>query len=166
MEVRSVEAVVRALNEAKVRYLIVGGVAVNVHGYVRLTMDLDLVIQLKPENIVAAWEAMEKIGYRARIPVSGRDFADDKKRELWRREKGMLVLQFWSDEHRRTQVDVFVREPFDFDREHATAPDHAIVPGVVAKIVGWDTLLQMKREAGRPKDLLDLDMLEKIGRLK
>ncbi|NBP40645.1 MAG: hypothetical protein EBV34_19875 [Betaproteobacteria bacterium] len=166
MEVRSVEAVVRALNEAKVRYLIVGGVAVNVHGYVRLTMDLDLVIQLKPENIVAAWEAMEKIGYRARIPVSGKDFADDKKRELWRREKGMLVLQFWSDEHRRTQVDVFVREPFDFDREHATAPDHAIVPGVVAKIVGWDTLLQMKREAGRPKDLLDLDMLEKIGRLK
>ena len=166
MEVRSVEAVVRALNEAKVRYLIVGGVAVNVHGYVRLTMDLDLVIQLKPENIVAAWEAMEKIGYRARIPVSGKDFADDKKRELWRREKGMLVLQFWSDEHRRTQVDVFVREPFDFDREHATAPDHAIVPGVVAKIVGWDTLLQMKREAGRPKDLLDLEMLEKIGRLK
>ncbi|NBR71847.1 MAG: hypothetical protein EBT75_07130 [Proteobacteria bacterium] len=166
MEVRSVEAVVRALNEAKVRYLIVGGVAVNVHGYVRLTMDLDLVIQLKPENIVAAWEAMEKIGYRARIPVSGKDFADEKKRELWRREKGMLVLQFWSDEHRRTQVDVFIREPFDFDREHATAPDHAIVPGVVAKIVGWDTLLQMKREAGRPKDLLDLEMLEKIRRLK
>jgi hypothetical protein len=166
MEVRSVEAVVRALNEAKVRYLIVGGVAVNVHGYVRLTMDLDLVIQLKPENIVAAWDAMERIGYRARIPVSGRDFADEKKRELWRKEKGMLVLQFWSDEHRRTQVDVFVREPFDFDREHATAPHHEITPGVIAKIVGWDTLMQMKKDAGRPKDLLDLEMLEKIGRLK
>jgi predicted nucleotidyltransferase len=166
MEVRSVEAVVRALNEAKVRYLIVGGVAVNVHGYVRLTMDLDLVIQLKPENIEAAWEAMERIGYRARIPVSGKDFADEKKRELWRKEKGMLVLQFWSDEHRRTQVDVFVREPFDFDREHATAPDHAIVPGVVAKVVGWDTLIKMKKEAGRLKDLADLEMLEKIARLK
>ena len=166
MEVRSVEAVVRALNEAKVRYLIVGGVAVNVHGYVRLTMDLDLVIQLKPENIEAAWEAMERIGYRARIPVSGKDFADEKKRELWRKEKGMLVLQFWSDEHRRTQVDVFVREPCDFDREHATAPDHAIVPGVVAKVVGWDTLIKMKKEAGRLKDLADLEMLEKIARLK
>lgn len=160
------EAVVRALNEAGVRYLIVGGVAVNVHGYVRLTMDLDLVIQLKPENIVTAWEAMEKIGYRARIPVSAREFADEKKRELWRREKGMLVLQFWSDEHRRTQVDVFVREPFDFDREHATAPHHEITPGVIARVVGWDTLIQMKKEAGRLKDLADLDMLEKIGKLK
>ena len=133
------EAVVRALNEAGVRYLIVGGGAVNVHGYVRLTMDLNLVIQLKPENIVTAWEAMEKIGYRARIPVSAREFADEMKRELWRREKGMLVLQFWSDEHRRTQVDVFVREPFDFDREHATAPHHEITPGVIARVVGWDT---------------------------
>ena len=160
------EAVVRALNEAGVRYLIVGGVAVNVHGYVRLTMDLDLVIQLKPENIVTAWEAMEKIGYRARIPVSAREFADEKKRELWRREKGMLVLQFWSDEHRRTQVDVFVREPFDFDREHATAPHHEITPGVIARVVGWDTLIQMKKEAGRLKDLADLEMLEKIGKLK
>jgi len=166
MEVRSVEAVVRALNEAGVRYLIVGGVAVNVHGYVRLTMDLDLVIQLRPENIVTAWEAMEKIGYRARIPVSAREFADEKKRELWCREKGMLVLQFWSDEHRRTQVDVFVREPFDFDREHATAPHHEITPGVIARVVGWDTLIQMKKEAGRLKDLADLDMLEKIGKLK
>jgi len=166
MEVRSVEAVVRALNEAGVRYLIVGGVAVNVHGYVRLTMDLDLVIQLRPENIVTAWEAMEKIGYRARIPVSAKEFADEKKRELWRREKGMLVLQFWSDEHRRTQVDVFVREPFDFDREHATAPHHEMTPGVVARVVGWDTLIQMKKEAGRLKDLADLEMLEKIGKLK
>ena len=166
MEVRSVEAVVRALNEAGARYLIVGGVAVNVHGYVRLTMDLDLVIQLRPENIVTAWEAMEKIGYRARIPVGAKDFANEKKREQWRREKGMLVLQFWSDEHRRTQVDVFVREPFDFDREHATAPHHEIAPGVIARVVGWDTLIQMKKEAGRLKDLADLEMLEKIGKLK
>ena len=166
MEARSVEAVVRTLNQAGVRYLIVGGVAVNVHGYVRLTMDLDLVIQLKPENIVAAWEAMEKIGYRARIPVSGKDFADEQKRELWRREKGMLVLQFWSDQHPRTQVDVFVREPFDFDKEHASALHQELAPGLIARVVCWDALIQMKKEAGRLKDLADIDMLEKIGKLK
>jgi len=46
MEVRSVEAIVRALNTAEVEYLIVGGLAVNVHGYERLTQDVDLVIGL------------------------------------------------------------------------------------------------------------------------
>ena len=40
MEVRSVEAIVKALNDAKVQYLIVGGLAVNAHGFVRLTRDL------------------------------------------------------------------------------------------------------------------------------
>ena len=39
MEVRSIEAIVRALNAAQVQYLIVGGLAVNAHGYERLTRD-------------------------------------------------------------------------------------------------------------------------------
>lgn len=43
MELRSIEAVLGALNAAGVRYLIVGGLAVNAHGYQRATMDLDLV---------------------------------------------------------------------------------------------------------------------------
>jgi predicted nucleotidyltransferase len=45
MELRSVETVVKALNEAGVRYIIVGGVAVNAHGFVRMTRDLDMVLQ-------------------------------------------------------------------------------------------------------------------------
>jgi hypothetical protein len=43
MEVRSIETIVKALNEAGVQYLIVGGLAVNAHGFVRLTRDVDLV---------------------------------------------------------------------------------------------------------------------------
>ena len=81
-------------------------------------------------------------------------------------EKGMLVLQFWSNLHARTQVDVFVREPFDFNKEHATALQQEFAPGLIARVVGWDALIQMKKEAGRLKDLADIDMLEKIGKLK
>ena len=44
MEVLSVEAIVRALNTAKAKYLVVGGLAVNAHGFVRLTRDVDLVL--------------------------------------------------------------------------------------------------------------------------
>ena len=51
MEVRSVEAVVKALNDAKVQYLIVGGLAVIAHGYERFTNDVDLVIGLEQDNI-------------------------------------------------------------------------------------------------------------------
>lgn len=54
MEVRSIETIVKALNDAAVQYLVVGGLAVNAHGYERLTVDVDLVVGLQPENIVRA----------------------------------------------------------------------------------------------------------------
>jgi hypothetical protein len=106
MELRSIEAVVGVLNAAEVRYLIVGGLAVNAHGYLRATRNLDLVIQLEPANLRRGLECLFEIGYRLAIPVSVEDFADAAKRETWRVEKGMIVLKLWSDDHRRTPVDV------------------------------------------------------------
>jgi hypothetical protein len=119
MEVRSVEAIVKALNRAKVQYLIVGGLAVVAHGYERLTKDVDLVIGLKPKNIICGLHALMKIGYHMSIPVTPAEFADKKKRAHWRKSKNMIVLKLWSDIHRRTPVDVFVYEPFDFAKEYA-----------------------------------------------
>jgi len=162
MEVRSVEAVVRALNEAGVRYLIVGGVAVNAHGYERMTIDLDLVIQLNRPNIEAAWGALVGIGYIVKIPVSAAEFSNVTLREAWQREKGMLVLQFWSDIHRRTPIDIFVREPFDFEKEYSDALSYPLPSGESTKVVARQTLLKMKREAGRGQDLIDVEKLEKL----
>jgi hypothetical protein len=78
MEVRSIEAIVKALNGAKVQYLIVGGLAVVAHGYERLTRNVDLVIGLKPRNIIRGLRALMKIGYRMSIPVTPEDFAGKK----------------------------------------------------------------------------------------
>ncbi len=87
MEVRSVEAIVKALNAAKVKYLIVGGLAVNAHGYERLTVDVDLVIGLERENIIRALRALGDVGYHMSIPVTPEEFADPKRREEWRADK-------------------------------------------------------------------------------
>ena len=54
--------IVRALNLAAVRYLIVGGIAVNVHGYLRHTKDVDLVIALDEPNCRAAMDAVASFG--------------------------------------------------------------------------------------------------------
>ena len=58
MKLASLEAIVRSLNEGNVRYLIAGGLAVNAHGYIRLTQDVDLVIALDPANIGRAFEVL------------------------------------------------------------------------------------------------------------
>ncbi len=78
----------------------------------------------------------------------------------------MLVFQLHSDQHRTTPVDVFVYEPFDFDSEYDQALLEPLAPGIDARIIRLETLLEMKRAANRLKDLADLEALEKIAPYK
>ena len=162
MEVRSIEKIVKALNGAGVQYLIVGGIAVNAHGYERFTKDLDLVIGLERENIIRGLRTLMALGYNMRIPVTPEQFADPALREQWRREKNMVVLQFWSDEHRRTPIDVFVHEPFDFKKELARALHLPVFGSESAPIVSYEALLELKASTGRTQDLLDVEKLRKM----
>ena len=162
MEVRSVEAIVKALNNADVKYLIVGGLAVVAHGYERFTNDVDLVIGLERENILRGLRALQAAGWRTAIPASPEDFANPKLRESWRKEKNLIALKLWSDVHHRTPIDVFVYEPFDFKKEFARAKWETVVGKIPAPVVTYKTLLAMKKKAGRDKDLLDIEQLKKI----
>ena len=162
MKLASFEVIVQALNEAKVRYLIVGGIAVNAHGFLRFTKDVDLVIQLSQANIEAALRALESIGYFPAQPVSAQQFADPAVRESWRKDKQMLVLKMWSDSHRETPLDIFVYEPFDFDAEYQLAYSESDPDTANARFVSIPTLIAMKTEAGRPQDLIDIEKLRQI----
>ena len=161
MEVRSVETIVRTLNAAQVQYLIVGGLAVNAHGFVRLTRDVDIVLHLEPANAERGLSALLAAGWQLAIPEQPAAFADAALRERWRTEKNLIVLKLWSDVHRRTPIDVFVYEPFDFAAEWARAERLEICPGVLAPVVSLATLLEMKKTAGRPQDLQDIEELKR-----
>src|SRR5687768_17233169 len=95
-----------ALQATGVRYVVVGGVAVNLHGYQRFTKDIDLVIELVADRTLKALEALNAIGYKPNVPVKLADFADPAIREGWIRDKGMMVFQMYSDRSRMT-VDIF-----------------------------------------------------------
>lgn len=166
MEVRSVEAIVKALNGAGVKYLIVGGLAVNAHGFQRFTDDMDLVIGLEPENIKRGLRVLQAVGYQTSVPITPEEFANPELRETWRKEKNMVVLKLWSDVHRRTPIDVFVYEPFDFESEYASAKWEEILPAVKAPVIGLETLVAMKRAAGRPLDVADITTLEEVQKFK
>jgi hypothetical protein len=130
MRVQSVEAVIGALNDHQVRYLIVGGLAVNAYGYLRLTNDIDLVLSLVPSNILTGLRALTGLGYKPRVPVTPEEFADPEKRARWSREKDMVVLQLWSEQHQATPVDIFITEPFSLDDELARAARFEVAPGL------------------------------------
>ncbi len=134
----------------------------NAHGYLRFTRNVDVVLQLSPGNIESAFATLESIGYRPIVPVSASDFADPAKRAAWVREKHMTVLNFWSESHRDTPVDVFVTEPFDFDAEYARALVKPLGQ-VAVRFVSIPALIQMKEAAGRAHDRIDIDYLRKLA---
>jgi len=162
MQLSSFQAIATALDAAGVRYLVAGGLAVNAHGYLRFTKDVDLVVQLVPDNIERSFGALATLGYRPSVPVVAAQFADPGQREAWTKEKGMRVLNFWSDAHRFFPVDVFVTEPFDFEREYAQALLGEVAPGLLVRFVSIPTLIAMKQDAGRPRDLDDIQHLKWI----
>lgn len=164
MHKRSVEAIVEALNAHSVRYLIAGGLAVVAHGYVRFTADVDIILDLRRENVQRAIAAFGSLGYRPRAPVPLDDFADPVKRAQWVQEKGLTVFSLYSPDHPATEVDVFVEAPLDFDQAFRAAARMDVSPRASATFVALDDLLSLKRQAGRPQDLQDIDRLQAIRR--
>ena len=93
------------------------------------------------------------------VPITKEQFSNIELRSGWVRDKGMQVLQFWSDAHRETSVDVFVTEPFDFDAEYASALTSPLNERLTVRFVSLPTLIRMKEEADRPQDREDIEQL-------
>lgn len=150
-----------ALHRSGARCIVVGGLAVNLHGHVRATIDLDLVVDLAPAEAVKVLDALGDIGLAPAVPVELRDFADAAARDRWIREKNMLVFPLRDPADPLRRVDLFVRDPLPFEElwERSVVMSYLGTPVRVASI---DDVIAMKREAGRPQDLADIDALEEI----
>jgi hypothetical protein len=143
-------------------YVVVGGFAVILHGHLRATRDLDLVIGFAPDNIVKACDALSAIGLRPRLPVTFEDFADPAKREDWFRHRNMLVFPLWDPTNPERSVDLFIHEPMDF----ASLLKHSVVKdldGVPIRVASVAHIIAMKQDAGRRQDLDDIDALRQIA---
>lgn len=155
------EEVFRKLGEKKIRYAVAGGIALVLHGALRFTADLDLIVKLSSDNLEGFISAMDELGYKPKLPVKAGDFADPLIREKWITEKDMKVFTFYDPERQIRQVDVFVKEPLDFDvieKEIAwiKAGDVAI------PVVSRSHLKLLKKISGRPQDFADIEAIEEL----
>jgi len=155
--------VFKALNKAKVKYVVAGGVAVVLHGYMRATADLDLIVLLEEENLSRFYDALKTVNYHPKVPVTKEQFKDKKQRALWKKEKGMIVFSFVDRNPPFQLIDMFVDEPIPFG-ELYKQKKNIRVGGVTVPIIAIDHLVKLKRKAGRDKDLNDITQLNEIKR--
>ncbi|MBA3893080.1 MAG: hypothetical protein H0X69_05220 [Gemmatimonadales bacterium] len=158
------ESLIRDLNERGGRYVVVGGLAVVLHGHLRATGDIDLVVDLAPEQVDRTLAALEGAGFQPYLPVAPTHFADPAKRAVWVREQGMVVFSL-RPRSGVPMVDLFLEHPMPFDQLWARSVV-VNLRGVAVRIASIDDLIALKRQAGRPEDLTDAEALTEIKRLR
>jgi hypothetical protein len=108
---------------AGVRYVVVGGLAVVLHGHARLTADVDIVVDLSPDEAAKAIRALESLGLRPRSPVRAAEFADAAIRRSWIEQEGMRVFSMWDPSNPLREVDLFADHPLPFEELYASGAE-------------------------------------------
>lgn len=160
-----VEPVFQALNRADVRYVVVGGLAVVLHGHARLTVDVDLIVDLRQDQAAKAIDALVGLGLKPRAPVNPRDFAVASIRESWRRDRGMQVFSMYDPANPLRVVDLFVSHPLPFEDLWSRAVVVSLQDTSV-RVASIPDLIHLKRQSGRPLDKEDIRRLEGILRTR
>lgn len=149
------------LADAGVRFIVVGGVAVVLQGVARLTADIDLVLDLDPDNVRRAIHALQAHGLQPLAPVNALDFADSAKRQEWIDTKNLDVFSMRDPGNPLVTVDLFARAPLPFEDLWSRA-DVFTIQSRELRVACIADLIAMKRIAGRPQDLLDIEKLERL----
>lgn len=157
----SFEAILRALVVAEVRFVVAGWVAVVLHGHPRMTADLDLIVDLAPDQASRAIAVLEQLGLRPALPVDAAGFADSEQRQRWIDERGMTVFSLVAPDDPLHAVDLFARPPLPFEDlwRDGTPID---LGGTEVRVASIDHLIEMKRSANRPQDRADIAALEAL----
>jgi hypothetical protein len=146
------------LAAARIRFVLVGGLALVLHGLDRLTADVDLVIDLSAESARVAVQALTAAGYRPLAPVDPIALADPEQRREWQAVRNMQVFSFWDSSNTRPTVDVILSPEVPFEELWAAA-SVVHLGGHAVHVASIEHLIQMKAAAGRPQDLADIERL-------
>ena len=152
-----------SLSAGHVQYVLVGGMAVQLHGFMRSTFGIDLVLAMNDENMARFIEVAKRFGLVPSIPVAIESLRNSSQIEQWHREKGMLAFALREPQAGGGVVDILVRPEVPFEQLMKNAVAGKLF-GKQVWIAAIDDLLTMKRIANRPKDRLDIEALQKIKR--
>lgn len=136
---------IQSLNDNQVRYLVIGGYAVALHGYPRYTKDIDIWIEMSPENATRMLQALEQFGF-ASLDLQPQDFMTPDQ-----------VIQLG---YPPSRIDLLTTpDGVNF----ATCYDTKLeinIDDVLVNFIDLDNLRINKKASGRFQDLADLENLD------
>lgn len=158
------EEIFREFQKQKVKYVLVGGIAVNLLGAMRSTVDLDLLVEMSEENLKKIVNILRNQGYRTKQPIDPMKITDRKTRSEWIEKKHMKAFNFYKKDELK-EVDIVLESPISFDEAKKSAL-RIKVDDLTLPVISMDNLIKMKKKTGRAIDDLDIEELTKIKKLK
>lgn len=144
---------VLAFESAHIPYVLVGGYALALHGIVRATVDIDLVISLRESELQKAEDALKRLGLTSRIPVSAKEIANFH--EEYRTNRNLIAWSFVDYKNPARQVDLLL-----FPAIKSVQSQTIKVHGQSVRVATKKALLKMKELANRKEDQLDIEKLK------
>ncbi len=145
----------QVLEKENVRYALVGGYAVALHGAVRGTVDIDIVLALDREQFLKLEKAVGTLGLKSHLPVTAEEVFDFREEYIDRRN--LIAWSFVSESNPTEVVDVIITH----DADEMETVDLQLA-GFTVPVVAIDELIKMKKASARPQDLEDVAALEKL----
>lgn len=150
-----------ALSQQRIRYLVCGGLAINIYGIPRSTADIDLVLDLEKANVASFLEVLTKLGYVKHLPISLEELIDKTKREEFIRDKNLIAYSFYNSTNNVMTMDVLIDTPLEFENMWNSREIRSVI-GEDINIVSISDLIAMKKYAGRLQDEKDIILLSKM----
>jgi len=158
------EEIFREFQKQKIKYAIVGGIAVNLLGSLRSTADMDILVEMSNGNLRKVVTILKKNGYRVKQPVDPIGIADEKTRLDWVKNKHMKAFNFYKEDGLK-EVDIIIESPVSY-KEAREGLVRVKIDDTVLPVVSIDNLIKMKKNTGRNVDKLDIEELKKINKMK
>jgi hypothetical protein len=153
--------ILKRMNEAGVRYVVVGGLAVNFHGVPRMTYDLDLLVELTDDNLAKLVGLLEEWEFKPRIPVRLADLAIEDKRREWIEDKQVKAFNVVNHEWALSEIDILIETPVSFERAYANV-ERLVLNEIEVPVASIDDLIEMKQGTGRNQDEADIEYLLRV----
>ncbi|MDD5583746.1 MAG: hypothetical protein PHV55_01640 [Candidatus Omnitrophica bacterium] len=159
------EEVLKAFQKQKVKYFIVGGMAFNLLGGNRTTLDMDILVELSDINLRKIVNILKKSGYHVKQPVNPMDVAVKKIREDWIQNKNMKAFNFYKDDTSYEEVDIVIDSPIEFSKAFKKAL-RVRLHSTTLNVISPDDFIVMKKHSGREKDIQDINDLQLIRKMR
>jgi len=153
-----------ALARHKVDYLLIGGLAVSLHGVERATMDVDISVAMNPANLASLIALASELKLVPVLPVPLESLKDIELLRQWHKERNLEAFALRTPELAGVTLDVLLFPPV----EYAGMSQRAVVlnvANVAVRVVAIDDLIALKQAVGRPIDLSDIEHLKRIKTL-